>query len=380
MYCKNTPHRCLMLKSLYIFCLFMLGSLQVWGQAQQSALMGRVLDEDTGEPLAGVHVFLSSRLQGTTTDSNGTFSIAPVAAGSYKVVASIIGYESASERTDVLEGENKRVPDLKLKPIVYELDAVQVTADQPRRWKRQLKRFNEYFLGTSENAKKSEIKNAYVLSFEEDRQTFKASASEPLKIENRGLGYTLTFVLDAFEQDEARGLRSTVGTWRFEELEPKNEKEANYWKQQREMTFKGSLQHLLWSMVHLRAEAEGYTLLRDLSEGAQSPELFLNRYSALDLHTILRKSEVPYEYKMAFDDFIRVYYLRTGDKVKLFGKRPPAEQLSYIKMNHDDEVTIHESGYMYTPAGKSGALTVFGYLASLGVADLLPQEFALTWE
>jgi hypothetical protein len=40
-------------------------------------------------------------------------------------------------------------------------------------------------------------------------------------------------------------------------------------------------------------------------------------------------------------------------------------------------MTVHESGYMYSPAGRSGALTVFGYLSSLGVADLLPQEYAL---
>lgn len=383
MYCKNHLHRYLMLKFVSIYCLFMFAGLkgqQAWGQELQSVLNGQVIDAESGEPLTGVHVFLSSRLQGTITNTNGEFRIEPVAPGSYKVVASIIGYESASERVDVLPGENKQVPDLRLKPVVYELDAVQVTASQPRLWKKRLARFNEYFLGTSENAKKSVIENAFVLSFQEENGTFEAFANEPLRIENRGLGYSLTFVLESFKQDETKGLRFTVGTWRFEALTPKNKKEFTYWERQREMTFKGSLQHLLWSMVHLRAESEGFTLLRDLSENTQSPELFLNRYAQLDLRTILRKSDVAYEYKMAFNDFIRVYYLRTGDKVKLFGKRPPAEQLSYIKMNMDDEITIHESGYMYTPAGESGALTVFGYLASLGVADLLPQEYALARE
>ena len=131
----------------------------------------------------------------------------------------------------------------------------------------------------------------------------------------------------------------------------------------------------------MKAEKEGFSLLRDLQEDSEAPELFLTKYHPVDLRTILRKSSVPYEYKIRFSDFIRVHYLRRGDRRRLFGRRyPPAEQLSYLRMINGEEVTIHESGYMYTPAGTGGAITVYGYLAALGVADLLPQEYALQRE
>ena len=80
---------------------------------------------------------------------------------------------------------------------------------------------------------------------------------------------------------------------------------------------------------------------------------------------------------MTFGDFIRVYYLRTGDKGKLFRKVTiPSEQLSYLKTT-GKTIVVHESGYTYGSRALSGNLLVYGHLASLGVADLLPQEYPL---
>lgn len=350
--------------------------------AAAQSISGTILDAETSEPLAGVHVFLASRLQGTTTDAEGRFILENVLPGAYKVVASIIGYDSESVLIEIQEDIQPGNVAILLKPIVYELAGVIVEEDAPREWKEQLNRFRDLFLGTSYNAEQTEIFNEYVLSFKEEEGVFQAFASEPLRIENRGLGYNLTFVLDQLTYEEETDLNITQGTWRFEELAPENKKQHNEWIEQREYVFKGSLQHLLWSMIHLRTEQEGFYLLRDFSNQAPAPESFLQKYHPLDERTILRRTKVAYEYKMAFRDFIRIYYERKGDRVKLFGKKktPPSEQLSYMKMNRLGEVTVHESGYLYSPQGSSSAVTVFGYLASRGVADLLPQEYALQRE
>ncbi len=355
-------------------------SLTAFGQeAEGVRIEGTILDVDTSEPLVGAHVFLASRLQGTTTDFNGRFVIENVLPGSYKVVASIIGYESRSVVLDVTPDQVPGDIAILLKAAVYELDGLVVEDTQPKEWKKQLARFEELFLGTSTNAKESLIVNNYVLSFKEEEDFFEAFASEALQIENNNLGYKLTFVLDQFKYDIQQGLKFTLGTWRFVEMESKDRREVHKWEKQRELTFKGSLQHLLWAMVHLRTDQEGFDLLRDKSNQALSPEQFLTKYHPLDERTILRRTKKPYEYKMAFRDYIRVYYERKGDRAKLFEKRksPPAEQLSYMKMNRVGEITIHESGYLYTPMGVSSSVTVFGHLASRGVADLLPQEYSL---
>ena len=350
--------------------------------ANSKRIEGTILDAQTLSPLGGVHVFLASRLQGTTTDANGKFVLENVLPGSYKVVASIIGYNPESVIIEILPDQEPGNVAIRLKSAVYELEGVTVVEEKPKQWKKQLERFEQLFLGTSYNAKESKILNDYVLSFRDEEGVFEAFASEPLEIENHGLGYELTFVLDQFRHEEEDQLKYTLGTWVFKEMEPKNEKQKKLWDEQREYMFKGSLQHLLWSMINLKTNEEGFFLLRDNSKFALAPEPFLRKYHPLDERTILRKTPKPYEFKMAFTDFIRVYYERTGDKVKLFSKRkpPPVEQLSYMKMNRSGEATVHESGYLYSPAGVASAITVFGYLASRGVADLLPQEYALQRE
>ena len=348
-------------------------------QSQSNIITGQITDSETGTPLTGVHVFLSSRLQGTTTNEEGVYELIGLEPGSYKVVASIIGFESASQEVQVEHGK-RVVLNIPLQAAVYELDNLEVSEGVPREWQKQLKRFNQLFLGSSGNARKSEIVNPFVLSFEEKNGVFYATASEPLIINNNNLGYRLTFVLEQFMYDGAFERSRTEGSWYFEELEPADEEVQAGWVTQREITFKGSLQHLLWALIHDRAEEEGFSVLRDYSKGREVPEMFLHRYHPLNAHDIIAETSQPYEYKIQFPDFIRVHYIRTGDKRKLFARATlPADQLSYLKSS-GEPVVIHRTGYLYGSELLNGNIVVFGYLATLGVADLLPQEYALLRE
>ena len=341
-----------------------------------SIISGQITDEETGTPLAGVHVFLSSRLQGTTTDSDGNYELVGLEPGTYKVVASIIGYEPASQELQLEHGK-RVVLNIPLRVAIYELENLEVADEVPREWEKELKRFTQLFLGESGNGRKSEIINPFVLSFEEKNGVFYATASEPLRIRNNNLGYRLTFVLNQFVYDGVNDRSSTDGSWYFEELEPSGEDERQAWAVQREITFKGSLQHLLWALINDRAEEEGFSVLRDYSEGREVPELFLHRYHPLNASDVIAETPQPYEYQMQFSDFIRVHYIRTGDKRKLFSRATlPAEQLSYLKST-GEPVVLHRTGYMTGADMLNGKILVFGYLATLGVADLLPQEYAL---
>lgn len=365
--------RCFLVIQMLCFIVTMHAKAQVSGN---SVITGKVVDSESGEPLAGVHVFLSSRLQGTTSDAEGNYQIVQLTPGSYKVVASIIGYISTSQEVQVGELQNVRM-NIPMEAVVYELDGVEVTDVRPKEWEKQLKEFRERFLGGSGNAKESEILNPFVLSFEDNGTLFQAYASEPLEIVNNSLGYRVTFVLDYFLYNSSEDKSYTNGTWYFEELVPDNEEELQEWESRREISFKGSLQHLLWAMVNDRTETEGFSILRDYSENGEGPELFLHKYHPVEVDDIIVGTERNYEFEMTFDDFIRVYYMRTGDKNRKFKKVIiPSEQLSYLKAT-GEKIIVHESGYMYGDKAGSGNLLVYGHLSSLGVADLLPQEYAL---
>ena len=60
------------------------------------------------------------------------------------MVASIIGYVSASQEVQVRAFQNVRM-DIPLEPVIYELGGVEVTDSQPKEWNKQLKEFTQRF-------------------------------------------------------------------------------------------------------------------------------------------------------------------------------------------------------------------------------------------
>ena len=95
--------------------------------------------------------------------------------------------------------------DFKLEVELFEVDEIEIVEDTPRRWRRQLKQFEKAFLGTSENARACTLLNPEYLSFtSEKRGQLEASASAPLIIENRALGYRIEYLLDAFSQTRSQ--------------------------------------------------------------------------------------------------------------------------------------------------------------------------------
>lgn len=78
------------MKIIYTFALFMISYLFF---GQNSSISGSVVDGSNGGDLPGVNIFIRELKLSTTTDSNGKFIFRNVAAGSYDVEFSYIGYD-----------------------------------------------------------------------------------------------------------------------------------------------------------------------------------------------------------------------------------------------------------------------------------------------
>ena len=167
-----------------------------------ATLTGLVLDDDTGEPLAGVHVFIASSLIGTTTDAEGVFRLRRVPLGAQRLVVSMIGFEPIA-RDLFLEEAQTYEYDFDLSPRVYELGQITVEGERDPRWQRRLKRFIRLFIGETRYAEETEILNPEVLDFEHKEGRFTAWAAEPLIIENRALGYRIQYLLIQKETSSA---------------------------------------------------------------------------------------------------------------------------------------------------------------------------------
>lgn len=96
----------------------------VW--AQTGTIRGTVTAEGTGQPLAGVQIFVEDTQQGTLTNASGAFLIPNVAAGVHQVRAQLIGYRTSTRSATVAADQAASVT-FQLGQSAISLDEVVVT-------------------------------------------------------------------------------------------------------------------------------------------------------------------------------------------------------------------------------------------------------------
>ena len=245
--------------------------------AQLATLSGVVRDAE-GAPLPGTNVYLSGTTFGDAADAQGRYQIANIPPGAYRLVGSLIGF-GVEERSLRLTPDQQARVDLTLTETVSSLGDVTVEGSYDRNWERRYGQFVHAFVGESENADRTRILNPEVLSFRQRWGTLHAEAAAPLVIENRALGYRITYDLVEFEANSTQVAYD--GGERFEELAPADDAEAERWRLARDKAYRGSMTHLLQAMMAGTEHAEGFRFeqpvrqtsgarprLRDLSEPA----------------------------------------------------------------------------------------------------------------
>jgi hypothetical protein len=97
--------------------------------AQSGNIRGFVYTKDNGEPALFTNVFLKGTKMGANTDVNGFFSITKIPAGTYTLMATYVGYDSATEVINLDAGQliNKKYYLVK---GAVQLEEVVLTAEQ----------------------------------------------------------------------------------------------------------------------------------------------------------------------------------------------------------------------------------------------------------
>lgn len=97
----------------------------------RASINGYVTDRATGETLLFATVVLKGTTTGTTTNTSGYYRVAGLAAGTYTVVFSFVGYESEERAVTLTDGESRRI-DIQLRPEDFRLETIVVQADAER--------------------------------------------------------------------------------------------------------------------------------------------------------------------------------------------------------------------------------------------------------
>jgi len=232
--------------------------------AQTGTIIGKVTEVVTGEPLPFAHVFVNQTTIGTVTDELGSYTLKNVPLGENTIVFSFVGFKSQQLKIQ-LKGNEILPLNIRLASDDKQLEAVEIKGTRDKEWEKQVKKFEKVFLGNTTFARSAKIINPWELDFKESDEgdVFVATSLRPLEIENRALGYRVFYYLKSMVANSDG--YSITGDVRFEEIASDDPKTVKSWNQNRKEAYRGSLRHLVKSIIDDNVHENGFNLYENMS-------------------------------------------------------------------------------------------------------------------
>jgi hypothetical protein len=180
-----------MLRNLFIILIVI---LPVYLNAQ--TLSGKVYRANSDTTIPGASVYYGGSMQGTSTNAKGEFNI-EAKPGKIPLVVSCVGYYS----TTVNDYTPAQPLKIYLNPKIHELREVSIGFNGPSN--EELERmFKQEFIGVSYYALNCTITNMddIELNYDAATKTLTAFCDKPIKIDNKKLGYHISYFLDQFKK------------------------------------------------------------------------------------------------------------------------------------------------------------------------------------
>ncbi|HVU55609.1 MAG TPA: carboxypeptidase-like regulatory domain-containing protein [Puia sp.] len=224
------------------------------------SLAGKVVDAVSNKPLSNCSVYLNNTSIGTITSEDGAFLLKNIPHGRADMVISAIGYA-----TYVLHLRSDSLPkDLRvnLRQNATELSSFVVESYLKDGWKQWGKFFLENFIGTTGNAGSCILVNRKALRFHylKKSRRLTVSATEPLIIHNKALGYDLQYQLEHFSYEEDTHIVFYQGYPLFREMSTSRGELRQRWVEGRKKAWLGSLHHFIQSLYKDQLSPQGFLL------------------------------------------------------------------------------------------------------------------------
>lgn len=352
-------------------------------------IKGQVLDATTGEALAFANIFVANTTIGVNSNDRGEFLLQKIPKGEQEIIFSFLGYETFVKKINVNEYSTKRIIEVKLKLSAVQLSEVEVKAVSSKKRRKYLKRFNEAFLGKTENADKCKILNPEIIEFQKDGKKVIAKAKDLIEVENKALGFKLKFYLEKFEMEGKQVVFG--GKPMFQELESKNQGEKAKWNAARQKTYAGSPTHFYKALVSNNLNKEGFKIFFAQQKNVSE---FHNIRPTKAKRILKESNNSTYQY-LKIDDFLKVIYTKEkserrrilGNSLTKLGQTAEKDLIEQTK-NEVGNTSNYPTSYLFArksamKISNNGRLIepelmlVYGDWANEGVADMLPVDFQM---
>ncbi|WP_426668871.1 carboxypeptidase-like regulatory domain-containing protein [Mucilaginibacter sp. McL0603] len=378
---KLSPHQIIgsqtIIVQVFKILIFLVALLPLECFAQFN-ISGRVLNHADKKPVADATVFLDNALVGNKTANDGTFELHNAQPGKYKLVVSIVGFETYSQTIQV-SNSNIILNDIELTPKAIALKEVSIKPkkEDPDR-KRNYEWFKTEFLGSSDLAGECKIKNPDVIDLDYDvkTNTLTASSYDFIEIENNVLGYRIKYLLSNFTLEKIDANTKKVhyeGSALFESLKGTITQERD-WQKMRQAVYNNSSMHFLRALISNRLGEEGFRVLQYANYGKpkQHPAL-------LDIPLQQKDIMEPTEHK-------GIYSLGcAGDALHITYNKdhhfPKNGQTAHLDDSYNTATTIISFNSTHALFDDNGgiinpnSLLFSGYWGRKRVAELLPVDY-----
>ena len=341
-------------------------------QTSYYVIKGKIVDINTRAALQGASVFAQTTTLGGVSDTAGNFSIR-LPSGGYSLVVTYTGYETETVRISQAYPQDSTLV-FELRPKEKALEEVSITISNEVKdgWQQYGQFFTENFIGQSGFAKQCIIKNASVLHFyfSKKRNRLKVSATEPLIVENFGLGYTMKFAIDSFVNEYNTGTNLFVGYPLFEEM-PGTPGQVETWAKNRAIAYKGSVLQFMRGLYARTLQEDGFELRFIVENNDKEISIPLkDLYGALNYSMDDSTKTVTF-----FPNQNEVAVIYNAEPEKAYLEQDPAAaknfQLSTLSFVPDEPVFIEQNGYYYDQED----ITTNGYMGFKKIADMLPYDY-----
>jgi hypothetical protein len=332
----------------------------------QSIIKGKVISEETKNPLPSVSVYFNNTSIGTITNEQGNFTLNNIPSGKFMLVATCVGYETYTEIIDLRELPKQIIISLKTKSD--ELEGFSVLPPEPDGWKKWGKLFTDIFIGTVPmRSNDCKLVNPEVIKFRLNaNKTLTAYASKPLQIMNYALGYEIRYKLEEFEYDFNTRLVNYSGYALFTDMALKYPNRTHRYAEERLDTYRGSLLHFMRVFYANDLEVQGFEMrsLGNISnpEKDRAKKIFRNHKDSIVLDTASTSIYIPQSAMDARPPHIETVTVMTVDSTDYFKKM----------LLQPDSVISHQ-----LIAGDSVGFAVDSTIAGLYFPDSLEVSYKL---
>jgi hypothetical protein len=249
------------MKRCILLFLFIIFSTTAFNQI----IKGKVLDKTNKSAIEFASIYFSGTFVGTHPDQNGYFELDVSKNSSMPLTISALGYYSFT----LTDFKTDKPYVIYLEPKVFEIGEVVVTAkNKSNTRERYLRLFKQEFLGETPNARKCEITNENSIKFEYDHdgETLKAYCSDPILVNNKALGYKVTYYLDKFEYSKKDHKMDLKGNLFFEEDLKTSKTETERFERVRESVYLRSRMHFFRAIWDNQLKSSGFIVTNSKRE------------------------------------------------------------------------------------------------------------------